>query len=231
LRGFAGREQPVSFIIDEVTQLLGFGSKEQSVMAADIEELVSVIARNYGIYLTIAHQNLPQLGSERIQKALMTMGTQMIGVQTDPSASQLLAEYLYRYDPYDVKRLEPVWMSDPLGVPYVVDYRPSEFTTEEQVLLNSHQFMDLGRFQFLIRAPQQEGDLRASLRKVSIARFDRGLYPNQELVDRACELLMRRSGRPIDEVLAEIEARQKVSVSTTNPSRPHRRRIPKLWGN
>ena len=229
LRGFAGRECPVSLIIDEVTQLLGFGGHEQSIMAEDIEELVSVVARNYGVYLTIAHQNLPQLGSERIQKALMAMGTQMIGVQTDPQSAQLLASYFLRYRPYWTKRLDPIWMSDKLG-PFVVDHRPVDFTPEEQSMLNSYDFRDLGRFEFLVRAPQQEGDLRAPLRRISIARFDRDVYPIQELVVQARELLMKRQGRPVADVLAEIAARQKHPNAGPLPTVSEGGGAPRLWG-
>lgn len=217
LRGYAGRKRPVGFIIDELTQLLGFGTRENSVMAEDIEELISVIARNYGVYLTIAHQNLPQIGSERIQKALMTMGTQMIGSQADPVSAKYLAEYLYRYDPYSTKRFEPVWMGGMSG-PFVVDYRPVEFTPEEQNLLNSYKLRDLGRFEFLARVAPREGDLRASLRKVSIAGFDRGLYPNDELMAQTRQLLMKRQGRPVGEVLDEIASRQQTLGTDLSPA-------------
>jgi hypothetical protein len=229
LRGFAGRKQPVGFIIDEVTQLLGFGAQEHSVMAEDVEELVSVVARNYGVYLTIAHQNLPQLGSERIQKALMTMGTQMIGVQTDPKSTQYLASYFCRYKPYKVKRHERVWMSDAFG-PYVVDHRPVEFTPEEQTLLSSHDFMDLGRFEFLVRAVQCEGDLRPPLRRISIAGLDCGLYPNEDLVTQARKLLMERHGRSVGEVLTEIAARQQRLVSGPSPAALEVSSTPRFWG-
>ena len=229
-RGFAGRERPVGLIIDEVTQLLGFGTHENSVMAEDIEELVSVVARNYGVYLTIAHQNLPQLGSERIQKALMTMGTQMLGVQTDPESARYLADYFCRYQPYDVKRYERVWMNEQLTDPYVIDLRPVEFTPEEQSLLNSHRFMDLGRFEFVVRVPRREGDFRGHLRRMSIAGFDRGIYPRPELVTQARELLMRRRGRPTREVLAEITARQQRLVSSSPSAVSGVNSSPGFWG-
>jgi len=205
-RGVAGRRKPVALIIDEITQLLGFG-QEQSIMAEDIEELVSVIARNYGVYLTIAHQNLAQLNSERIQKGLMTMGAQLVGVQTDPESAQLLAQYFHRYDPYAVKRYERVWMSGDFG-PFVVDHRPIEFTIEEQALLSSYKFMDLDKFEFLVRAPQQEGSLRAPLRKITMTDLDRGLYPDEALVADARRQLAKRDGKPVAEVLDEIAARQ-----------------------
>jgi hypothetical protein len=229
LRGVAGRKQPVGFVIDEVTQLLGFGAAEHSVMAEDIEELASVVARNYGVYLIIAHQNLPQLSSERIQKALMAMGIQMIGVQTDPTSAQYLAEYFYRYQPYKVKRYERVWMSI-FNEPHVIDHRPVEFTPEEQTLLNSHTFMELGKFEFLVRAPRREGDLQAPLRRVSITALDHGLYPNEELVAQARELLMKRRGRPVGEVLREIAARCHRSVNLCPPVVSEELSAPRFWG-
>src|SRR5207248_383515 len=107
-RGFAGREDPVSLIIDEVTQLLGFNAGEHSIMSEDIEKLVSVDARNYGVWLTIAHQSLAQL-SLRIQNALMQMGSQIIGVTPNPEDALYLAQQLVPYEPLRVKKREPVW--------------------------------------------------------------------------------------------------------------------------
>jgi hypothetical protein len=229
LRGVAGRNHPVGLVIDEVTQLLGFGAVEHSVMAEDIEELTSVVARNYGVYLAIAHQNLPQLCSERIQKALMAMGIQMIGVQTDPESAQYLASYFVRYQPLKVKRYERVWMSDLAGA-YVVDLRPIEFTPEEQTLLNSYTFMELGQFEFLVRAPKQEGNLQASLQPLSIGRLDQGLYPDQEMVIQARKLLMKRGWRPVRTVLAEISARQRGSVASQSSLIAEDQALPMLWG-
>ena len=207
-RGIAGRRQPVAVIIDEITQLLGFGEKEHSVMAEDLEELVSVIARNMGVYLCLAHQNMRQISSERIQNALMSMGIQMIGVQTDPNTCRYLADYFHRYDPFLVHRWEPIWMMDPmLRSPFIVDYRPKDYTPEEQTILNSHEFMDLKKFEFLVRVPKEEGSLQAPVRKISIARLDQGRYPNEELTAQACALLMRRDGIPVRDVLDEIAAR------------------------
>lgn len=226
-RGVAGRRKPMAFIIDELTQMLGFG-QEQSVMAEDIEELVSVVARNYGVYLTIAHQNLPQLNSERIQKCLMAMGVQMIGVQTDPNSAQYLADSFCRYDPYKVKPWAPILMS--AQFPMMIDERLLLFTPEEQTLLNSYDFMDLGRFEFLVRAPKREGDLRAPLRKVSIAGLDRGLYPDGELVAQARRLLMKRQGRPVGEVLTEIAARQQHLATGLSPAVSEVSGTPRLWG-
>ena len=230
LRGFEGRNHPVGFIIDEVTQLLGYSSQENNVMAADIEELISVVARNYGILLTIAHQNLPQIGSERIQKALMTMGIQMIGVQSDPVSAQMLANYFTRYKPYAVKEYEPVWMSV-MQLPAVVDHRPVYFTSEEQLLLNSYRFMDLKKFRFIVRAPQEEGQLGAKIKRISIERLDQDIYPDDYWVNRACQLLMERKGLPTDKVLEEINERGQITRAELSPVKKKKLEpVPSLWG-
>lgn len=204
-RGVAGRRQPISFVIDEVTQLLGFGAAEHSAMAEDIEELVSVVARNYGVYLCIAHQNLTQV-HPRIQNALMAMGTQIIGVQSDPGVSRYLATKFIHYDPYWLKERERVWVTV-MDIPSVIDERNIYMSPEEQDRLGSYRFMDLRRFEFLVRSAQGEGDVQTQLKKMSIAGLDSGLYPNQRLVLEARELLMQRRGRKVSDVLDEIASR------------------------
>jgi len=216
LRGIAGREQRVVVVIDELMQLLGSSAAEQAAMAEDIEEVVN-FSRNFGSPVCIAHQNMGQIRDERIRNALMSMGNQLIGAQSDPHSAQYLAEYFYRYNPYLVKDYERVWMTDRLSLfPYVIDYRPVYFTPEEQVLLNSHRFLDLGRFEFIARVTRQEGDLRGEVHRVSIARVDPNQYPYPEWCAQARERLMQRDGRGVADVLAEIEARRPLVIETSS---------------
>jgi hypothetical protein len=98
-------------------------------------------------------------------------------------------------------------MSNLFG-PFVVERRPVEFTTEEQSLLASYKYQDLKKFEFLVRLPQGEGDMRGGVTKVSIAGLDPGHFPNEELVGRARAMLMKRDGIPIATALAEIRARR-----------------------
>ncbi len=79
-------------------------------MAEDIEELVAVLARNYGVNVVIAHQNLSQV-DEKINNVLMQMGTQMIGHLANPDDALYLARQFFHYEPYRVKKREPVWMN------------------------------------------------------------------------------------------------------------------------
>jgi hypothetical protein len=202
-----GRHQPVSMIIDELTALTNLEALGQSVFGADLDELINVIARNYMVWLTIAHQEMWQV-DERIQKTLMTMGTQMLGVTTDPEARINLARQLFNYDPNLVKKHEPVWMSNSSGA-YVVDYRSVEFTPQEQELLRSYLFSEQGRFEFLVRLAPKEGDLRGELRQISLDGIDTGIYPNDKHLAQVREKLMQYHGREEAAVLAEIETRHK----------------------
>jgi hypothetical protein len=214
-RGTAGHAQPVSFVIDEVTQLLGSSSAEQSLLAEDIEELASVIARNYGVWLTIAHQSLTQI-DERIRNVLMQMGTQVLGVTPNPDDALYLAKQFTRYDPFRVKKKEPIWMGvadpnliNPIPRPMVIDWRTVEYSTDEQFLLVADSFRSLGRFRFLVRIARGEGDTRGDLRRMSIARLDAGDFPDHRLVAEVERRLLHRDGHLRHEILDDIRARRK----------------------
>lgn len=201
----AGRHRPVSLIVDELTSLLSVHGLAVDLFAAELDELINVIARNYGLWLTIAHQELFQL-SERAQKTLMAMGTQMLGVTSDAAAAVTLAQQFFRYDPHWVKKYEPVYFGSQ-GVASIIDYRSVEYTVEEQFLLRSYDIRHQGRFHFLVRPALGEGETRGGLRPVSLAAFDTNRYPDEELVATARQLLVSRRGRRVGDVLAEIAAR------------------------
>ena len=98
-------------------------------------------------------------------------------------------------------------MSDFFSRPYVVERRPVEFTPEEQQLLSSYDYLDLPKFEFLVRMPRSEGDMSGDIRRVSIATLDRGHFPDEELVAKARAVLARRDGLEQEAVLAELNAR------------------------
>lgn len=223
-RGIAGRQAPVSLLIDEVTQLLGFRAQEQAMMAEDLEELISVIARNYGVWLMIAHQSLTQV-DQRIQSALMRMGTQMIGITPDPDDALYLARQFLRYDPYRVKKVEPVWMnvSTSIGMgqhsstPTVIDQRSQEFSPDEQHLLLANEFQNLGRFQFLTRRAAAEGNIPGPLQILDITGHDQDLYPDEAVVNTVRRQLQQRSGQPIATLLADIASRRRGATVASKP--------------
>lgn len=215
-RGMAGRNHEIMFAIDEVTQLLGHRTNEgQSVMAEDLEELVAVLARNYGINVVIAHQNLSQV-DERICNILMQMGTQMIGIVSNPDDALYLARQFVLYDPYLVKKHDPIWMSlstyNAFGsstTPTIIDYTTTEFTLDEQLQMAAASFQRLGKFQFFVRAALSEGQIGSQLKKISIANFDRNQYPDEGENVRIRSYLRQRYGVPLDILLAKIREKQR----------------------
>jgi hypothetical protein len=216
-RGMAGRGHEILFLIDEVTQLVGQRTGEgNSILAEDLEETVAVDGRNYGVNVVIAHQNLSQV-DERIRNILMQCGTQIIGRIANPDDALFLARQFLRYDPYAVKKQEPVWMSvTPLGEggmpmgfaqPHIVDHRDVEFSPEEQVLLTTEQFR-LPRFQFLVRPATAEGTVSDQLYRISIEKLDAGQYPDAQQVKQVLAYLRRKSGVAVAALLAEIRQRR-----------------------
>ena len=203
----AGRHQPISLVIDELTSLFPDKALASEIFGRELDELINVIARNYRVWLTIAHQEPFQL-AERLQKSLFTMGTQIMGSTSDWESALYLAKQFYRYDPYLVKKEELTGWGT----------RTVEYTIDEQDLLHSYTFTGLKRYQFWVRPALNEGMVGSHLYPVSIKNVDRGLYPNEELIKQARMLLMKHFGVPIDDVLREIEER--VRQRKALPKRP-----------
>lgn len=202
----AGRHQPISIIIDELAALTHWQTQGESVFANALDELINVYGRNCMIWLTLAHQELFQL-EERIQKSLMSLGTQILGVTSDRDAALTLAKQLLPIDPYKVKRYEPVYSSF-MGEVSVIDKRPVEFTLPEQQYLASYQFTQQRLFEFLVRPAAAEGEIATKLYAMSIKNLDKGQWVNEALVAQTRAALRSRTGVPVAEVLAQIAGRQ-----------------------
>ncbi len=73
------------------------------------------------------------------------------------------------------------------------------------------------------------------LRRISIERLDWGQYPDEKLVATARELLMKRYGKTVSEVIAEIKDRLSQKTSLRKLSATHSKEesvveaIPPLW--
>lgn len=214
-RGAGHRHKPVSLVIDELASLLNAQSLSVNLFSQDLDELINVIARNYRIWLTIAHQEMFQL-DEKTQKTLMTMGTQIFGSTSDMDAALSLARQFFRIDPLKVKRYEPVYSSY-MGMTSVIDERPVEYSIEEQEYLRSYQVKDQPAFHFLVRAAHREGDVTGGIRPITIKNFDKNIWVDEELVAQARTLLSRRQGVVVEQVISEVQARLP-HTSTTQPA-------------
>jgi hypothetical protein len=218
-----GRHEPVSLIVDELAALFPMSGLVASQFAADLDEMINQIARNYSLWVTLATQELYQF-DERLQKTLMSM-TLLQGRTSDPESATMLAQRLNRYDPYKVKMWENVWGSSS-GFPIVVEKRPVLFTPEEQQILASYHYMDLQQFEFEARLPRGEGNYTGGTRSFSIATLDPGHFPDEELVAEARRLLVQRDGTPISAALEEIAARREPRSESKKRTRGRKRKTP-----
>ena len=215
-RGIAGRGREFNLFVDEISQMIGY-DRQQSVMAGELEELISVLGRGFGVNNIIAHQRLSQF-DETIQDVLMSMGTQIIGTVATYDDARRLAEQFLRYNPYWEKKKEPIWMSNMFGA-FVVDYRTVEFSLDEQLRMAAEQFMRLPRFKFFGSLAASEGNIARQLKRLSIANMDRGQYPDVTQVEQVRALLRQKCGIPIDTLLAEIQGRQLPPVAQNQPQK------------
>jgi hypothetical protein len=140
----------------------------------------------------------------------MTMGTQILGVTADPKAARFLSDLYFEYKPDWIRKYEPIYGSVN-GIPALIDYTTVEFTPQEQELLQSYFFRRKEPFHFLIRPAPGEGNIQGTLREVSIADFDKGIFPHPTLVPEARKMLMKTNGVEIEKILGEIEMRTKQS--------------------
>lgn len=241
-RGTEGRGEEVMLVIDELTQLLGYRTVGgESILAGEIEELTTAHARNFGINVVIAHQNLQQL-DPRIQTALMQMGNQVIFRLANPDDAFLLARYFLTYDPYRVKKWQTQWTTlqegtawflDPRGkningepyqplsmrsVPFPVDHTTTEFTPEEQFLMVADKFRGLKRFRFYLRPALAEGQIANTLHGITIENLDPGEYPRRS-VRKIGDELRKVNGVPVNAVLADMAARTRAVLKEAKQAR------------
>ncbi len=213
-----GRHTPLSFIIDELSYLTGSAAAGtySEHLATDLDELINQLMRSHRIWLTVASQEQYQF-PERVLKALLSIGNVIFGGTSDPMAARELAHRFYPYEPYLVKKTNPVWMNvaedDGYGMrsvarPTIVDYTTEEFSMEEQANLNSQIFTDrLPTFHFMVGSSPREGMLARRLKEVSIEDIDRGQFVDEQEVLRARAALMQRDGVPQHQILAAIRDR------------------------
>jgi hypothetical protein len=212
-----GRHQPVSLIIDELTYLLSAGAMSGSLLEADLHELIQRTSRAYGIWLTIAHQELTQL-PDRLQADVMSMGTQILGATTDTVTARQLARRFIRFDPTRVKKREPVY-----AMGWEIDQRTVEYSVDEQFELESAHFLDLPPYEFLVSSAAREGAVGTRLHRVNTELLDRGLFFDTNVIAPAREQLMRRDGRRIAAIAKEIAQRRSdpsAAMPTPGPTVP-----------
>lgn len=142
------RSLPLSLIVDELTDLTNQRGGDESLFAADLDELINVYGRNYNIWTVLALQEQFQV-SDRIRNTLATAGTQIVGGSSSLAGCELLARQLVGINVWRVKRLHNVWAHSRFGSE-IIEQEPIYMPPDEQVALIARKIMTLPSFEYLV---------------------------------------------------------------------------------
>jgi hypothetical protein len=96
------RETPLALTIDEFSAMAYQVTDGTNPLAVMFDEFIQQYLRGQNIWLTVFHQSIAQI-DEQLRNSLFSLGTYMFGrVATMPEA-RILADVLYKTDPYLVK--------------------------------------------------------------------------------------------------------------------------------
>jgi hypothetical protein len=152
------------------------------------------------IWPTLANQESFQV-SPKMFKTLMGCGTIICGLTSDWESAVYLAQEFMPPQPHRIKRYDPIYEAD--GA--VKHYRQIDMNLDEQLQQSAALFKNLPKFHFLVKEVGQP-----KLWPLDITTLDPGTYPDGARLAEAKAMLNERCGRPIPDILAEIDARQTV---------------------
>jgi hypothetical protein len=194
------------------------------VIAEKFRQLIEQNMRNNRVYLILATQDMKQIPTEMLT-ACLNLKNFLFGSQADPATARYLADRFMVRDPWRVKYWERVWASETHSAPrapsytthFVIDHRPIFMPLEEQNYLDSRDFMNLRKGEWLFAESIGEGEIATSVRKIISPSLFAGPFvsENKDLLQQLRLYLTRRDGVPLESVLAEIETQQLPVMSDT----------------
>jgi hypothetical protein len=158
--------QPFAVCFDEfvhITRAGKAGSDGSNPLADLFDEFINVYMRNHNSWFSCAFQELFQL-DEQLRNTILSLGTYIIGRQSNPEACRVIADYLFKSDPFLVKHWQRVWgRPDPYGFLAVIDWEPEFLPMPEQLELAAQMIRELPRFAFLVRPAVGEGEVSTNI--------------------------------------------------------------------
>jgi hypothetical protein len=210
------REYPLAITIDEFSAMAAKVTEGTNPLAQMLDEFIQQYLRGQNIWLTVSHQSIEQI-DEQVRNSLLSLGTYMFGRAATMPEARILADVLFKRDPYLVKHWRKVWMSGGslhgrLLPAYVVDVEPEFMNLEEQQEEAARRIAELRLFEFLCRPALREGEVSSSVIPISIANLDfdeeTGSYqfPDSDRVARFRAALESQAGIPAATILKELDA-------------------------
>jgi hypothetical protein len=233
------REWPLSLCIDEFSAMAHKVLEGVNPLAQLLDEFIQQYLRNHNIWLTVAHQSIEQV-DDQVRNSLLSLGSYMFGrAETMPEA-RILADVLFKTDPYLVKHWRKVWGSDAImhggrfagSIPVVIDYEPEFMPLEEQQERFAQRITEQGLFAFLLRPAIREGEVSQSVVPITIANLDRDAetgeyqFPNYERVALLRRALESQTGIPAAAILKELDATPPGQRTVRDSHAPHLRDQP-----
>lgn len=203
-RGAGKHHKRLGLIVDELTTLTDqMGSSGEALFANDLQETINVIARNSNLMTVFALQEAWQV-SEKLLASLHSCANVCQGVSSDHESALLAAKHLFPYKE-QTKRTEPVYRGSP---PELVERKKVPFSPAEWEAFISDAIRQIKPFKFLVRSGEREGDFTAPVQVMSLKHWVSRVQVDQKRVEWLREQLAIRDGRPIPDILKEIEERQ-----------------------
>jgi hypothetical protein len=222
------REKPLALLIDEFSALTQRVTDGVNPLVTLLDEFINQYMRNHNIWLTIAHQSIFQV-DEQLGNTLLSLGTYIFGRVAMMEEARILADVLWKKDPFRVKHYRKVWgkydpppgryyYTPPSGQEssyFILDTEPEFFPIDEQLEVYATMLTRLRLYEFMLRPALGEGEVSDSVFPLSIHTLVRDKETGESffpahysaVLTEVRALLAAKSGIPVATLLAEQEAR------------------------
>jgi hypothetical protein len=216
------RSFPMALLIDEFASMTHKVFSGENPFAVEMAEFIQEYLRNSNILLTVAHQSIEQI-DEQVRNSLFSLGTYVFGRAATMEEARVLADVLWKKDPFLVKHYREKWEWEDhhywvkFGTgshretrkEWVLrEWEPTAYLSlEEQLELSAHRIFELPVSEFYLRPALSEGTVSSEVIHLTIADIDRDEYPDQLQISEVCSLLAAQSGIPVETILKEQEQR------------------------
>jgi hypothetical protein len=217
LQQWGRKDVPFVVTVDEFAAMTQQVTDGVNPLAVLIDTLIQQFCRQNNIWFNCSFQSLNQIDSQ-LRNTLLGVGTIIAGRITTITEARLLADVLFRTNPYTVKQIRRVWGREDgyytrPAKNVVIDQFNEFMNLTEQQEQFAKRLVRLPQFSFLCRLATREGEVADTVIPISIADVARDsltgadIAPDQDMVNRVRDRLVARSGIPVATINKELEAR------------------------
>jgi hypothetical protein len=213
LKQRARKDTPFVVTIDEFAALAQQVSDNVNPLAVMIDELIQQYCRHNRIWFNCSFQSLNQI-DRQLRNTLLSVGNIVVSRTPAMPEARILADILFRTNPYQVKQIRRVWgreahLSPRLATNVVIDQFDEYMHLTEQQEEYAKLLVRLPQFHFLCRLAPREGEVSQEVIRMSIAAAAQSadIAAAQDTVNSARDRLAARSGIPVATVMQELDAR------------------------